>query len=100
MTGHSIKNQPGGQNIEATLYRMDRLVIANGHATIPFFALLGVLAGIIVFGGLAVLALGRSAKPFAYGVLFLMNMPLAMLLAVPVFPNPVKTPFTITFVLF
>src|SRR5262249_49510137 len=87
MTGHPIQIA-NRVNARALLSRMDTQVTPNAHATVPIFAVLGGVAVLIVFGGLTAFARGRSAAPFAFGILFLMNMPLAMLFcAAFVFPR-------------
>jgi len=91
MTGHPLSIVPSGDPL-AEIARLDRLVTVNARALVPIFALLGVCAAAVVLGGLAA-SWQRSAfaPTFALGILFLMNMPLAMLLVVFLAPTSVIT---------
>lgn len=84
MTGHVIPDRSGHGPDLSALLRMDRKVTVNGHALDPVFVLLGGIAAVIVGAGLMSRFLGRSARPAAMGMLFLMTMPLAMLIVAPV----------------
>jgi hypothetical protein len=82
MSGHLISVQPSSDP-QAMLRTMDRLVTTNAHGQIPMFGVLGGIAVLAVFGGLALVAKRPRHRWLpAFGVLFLMNMPLGMLLVV------------------
>jgi hypothetical protein len=84
MTGHPLAFAPSADPL-ADLRRLDRIVTTNARALVPVFLTLGLLAALIVFGGLLALILRPALTPgFAFGILFLMNMPLALLL-MPIF---------------
>jgi hypothetical protein len=71
------------------LTRLDRIIVVNRFALVPVGILLGTLAALIGFGGIAVLSFRPAmAARFAFPLLCLMNAPLALLLIVPV-----MTPF-------
>jgi hypothetical protein len=80
MTGHTISMQTASGHL-AAITDLDRAVTVNGHAQNPLFITLGIVAGIIVFGGIAALLVKPDVAPlFGFGILWLMCMPLAMLL--------------------
>jgi hypothetical protein len=80
MTGHPVDMQHDAGHL-AAIADLDRAVTVNGHALDPLFIALGIIAGITVFGGLLALLVRPTIAPlFAFGVLWLMTMPLAMLL--------------------
>jgi hypothetical protein len=67
------------------LTRLDRIIVTNSLAQNPVFILLGALAALIGFGGIAALIYRPAqAARFAFPLLFLMNAPVALLLIVPV----------------
>jgi hypothetical protein len=82
MGGHVMTVQPPS-DARTVLQSMDRLVTTNAHGQIPVFGVLGGIAVVVVFGGLALITKRPHLRWLpAFGVLFLMNMPLAMLLTV------------------
>ena len=70
--------------------RMDRTITANVRAVMPLFGSLAFVAAVVIAGGLLSLYRGNGrAKPFAFALLCLMNMPLALLLAAAAWPKSI-----------
>ncbi len=88
MPGHTVRAARSG-NLEAALRALDAAVTADAHSVLPVFLLLGACCIVVAFGGLGLVWSGRSARAAAYGLLFLVNMPLGMLLAPMVHPGSV-----------
>lgn len=90
---HTVESQKSLGEVE----RIDRLVHVSADAQTRFFALVSFLAAIFLFGGMAAVrhgSGGRIACLAAFGSIFILNMPLAMLLVVPLSPETVPFYFT------
>jgi len=74
----------------ASVLRLDQQVTVGAQAMVPLFLSMGGLALLIGFGGLAILHIRPAWGALcAFGILFLMNMPLSTLLIVPCHPTSV-----------
>lgn len=87
MTGHAIAGIETRDALDAKS-RLDSRIAVNERALTPVFVLLGVIGIATLAGGLFTLRRARRAAPaFAFLVLALMNMPLALLISA-VLPAP------------
>jgi len=80
MTGHVVYSVPASDAV-GEVRRLDRRTQLNQRVLLPLFLLLGGVLALCLFGAALVLAGYLPALPVRLGVLALMNMPLALMLA-------------------